>query len=91
VLRPLREQRWHREAACVRVRRRQRRSVWGGRRPGGACTSAREERGRPGGPAEGRWADWPVGRHGGEGWWAAAGSKTGNGPKFKKKFFSNIN
>jgi hypothetical protein len=25
---------------------------------GGACTSVREERGRPGGPAKGHWAGW---------------------------------
>jgi hypothetical protein len=32
---------------------------------GGARTSVREERGRPGGPAEGHWAGWPMGRRGG--------------------------
>jgi hypothetical protein len=58
---------------------------------GGARMSAREERGRPGGPVEGHWAGWLVGQRGGEVRWAAAGSKTGNGPKFKKKFFSNFN
>jgi hypothetical protein len=58
---------------------------------GGARTSAREERGKPGGPVKGHWAGWPMGRCGGEGRWAAAGSKIGNGPKFKKKFFSNFN
>jgi hypothetical protein len=58
---------------------------------GGACTSVREERGRPGGLPEGYWAGWPMGRRGDEGRWAVAGSKTGNGPKSKKKFFSNFN
>jgi hypothetical protein len=29
---------------------------------GGACTSVREEKGRPGGPAEGHWAGCPVGQ-----------------------------
>jgi hypothetical protein len=53
--------------------------------------SAREERGRPGGLAKGHWAGWPVSQRGGEGRWAAAGSKTGNEPKFKRKFFSNFN
>jgi hypothetical protein len=54
-------------------------------------TAAVAERGRPGGPSEGHWAGWPVGRRGGEGRWATARSKTGNGPKFKMKFFSNFN
>jgi hypothetical protein len=58
---------------------------------GGARTLAREETGRPGGAAECHWAGWPVGRCGGEGRWAVAGSKTRNGPKLKKKFFSNFN
>jgi hypothetical protein len=58
---------------------------------GGACTSAKEERGRPGGSAEGHWVGRLVGRHGGEGTGAATGSKTGDGPKFKKNFFSNFN
>jgi hypothetical protein len=56
-----------------------------------ARTSAREERGRLGGPAEGHWASWPVGQRGGEGRWAATGSKTRDGPKFKKNFFLNFN
>jgi hypothetical protein len=58
---------------------------------GGACTSAREERGRLGGLAVGHWACWPVGRRVGGGRWAAAWSKIRNGPKFQKKFFSNFN
>jgi hypothetical protein len=58
---------------------------------GGARTSAGEKRGRPGGPAEGHWACWPVGRRWEEGRWAAAGSKIGDGPKLKKKFLSNFN
>jgi hypothetical protein len=58
---------------------------------GGACTSAREERGRPGGSAEGHWAGRLVGRCGGEGTWAAARSKTRDWPKFKKNFFLNFN
>jgi hypothetical protein len=58
---------------------------------GGALTSVREERGRPGGLAVGHWAGWPVGRRGGGGRWAAAGSKIRNGPKFQKKNFSNFN
>jgi hypothetical protein len=33
------------------------------------------------------WASWQVGRHWGEGRWAATGPKTEDGPKFKKKFF----
>jgi hypothetical protein len=40
---------------------------------GGAHTSARKERGRPGGLAEGHCAGWLVGRRGGEGRWAMAG------------------
>jgi hypothetical protein len=55
---------------------------------GGARTSVREERERP---AEGHWACWPVSQRGGQGRWAMAGSKIGDGPKFKKKFFSNFN
>jgi hypothetical protein len=43
---------------------------------GGAPTLVRGERGRTGGPAEGHWAGWPVGRHGGKGRWATARSKT---------------
>jgi hypothetical protein len=53
----------------------------------GARTSSREERGRPGGPAEGHLAGW----RGGEGRCAVAASKTGDGPNFKKNFFSNFN
>jgi hypothetical protein len=64
---------------------------------GGACTSAREGRERPGGPAEGHWAGWPVDRHGGEGRWAAAGLKgrmgwlaaVPIGPKVKENSFPN--
>jgi hypothetical protein len=60
---------------------------------GRACTSAREERERS---AEGHWAGWPVGRHGGERRWATAGLKgrmgrlaAGSiGPKVMEKFFS---
>jgi hypothetical protein len=85
VLRALQDWRRCREAACVHVRRRQQRSARGGRRPSRARTSAREERGRPGGPTEGHWAGWLVGQRGGEGRWAAAGSKTRNGPKFQKE------
>jgi hypothetical protein len=51
----------------------------------------REERGRSGGPVEGHWASWPVGRCRGEGMWAVAWSKTGDGPKFKNNFFTNFN
>jgi hypothetical protein len=54
---------------------------------GGVCTSAREERGRPGGPA-GRWASGPARGRGelGRGWvenqrWA----------KVQKKIFLNFN
>jgi hypothetical protein len=42
---------------------------------GGARTSAREGRERPGGLAEGHRAGWPVDRHGGEGRWPVAGPK----------------
>jgi hypothetical protein len=50
--------------------------------------SAGEEDGRAG-PAcqRGRKGEGRVGRRGGEGRWAAAGSKTGNGPKLKKNLF----
>jgi hypothetical protein len=58
---------------------------------GGACTSAKKERERPGRPAEGHWAGWPVGLHKGEGRWAMVGSKTGDGPKLRKNFFLNFN
>jgi hypothetical protein len=85
------ERRQRREAACVHVRWRRRRSARGRRRPGGARTSAREERERPGGPTDGHWAGWTVGRRGGEGRWAVIGSKTGDGPNFKRNFFSNFN
>jgi hypothetical protein len=43
------------------------------------------------GGGEGQVGRLAVGRRGGEGRWAAAGSKTRNGPKFKKNFFSNFN
>jgi hypothetical protein len=42
---------------------------------GEARTSAREGRERPGGPTEGHWAGWPMGRRGGEGRWATARPK----------------
>jgi hypothetical protein len=52
---------------------------------GRARTLAREERGRPGGRPK---TTGPARRRGEGG---AAGLKTRNGPKFKKKFFSNFN
>jgi hypothetical protein len=64
---------------------------------GGARTSAREGRERPGGPAKGHWAGWPVGQREGEGRWAAAGPKGRMGrlaarpigPKVKENSFPN--
>jgi hypothetical protein len=53
--------------------------------------SAGEEKGKLGGPAEGHWVGWPMGRCWGEGRWAVAGSKSEDGPKLKKKFLSNFN
>jgi hypothetical protein len=38
-----------------------------------------------GGEGKAGWDGWPVGQRGGEGRWATAGSKTGNGPKFQKE------
>jgi hypothetical protein len=43
------------------------------------------------GGGEGQVGRLAVGRRGGEGSCATAGSKTRNGPKFKKNFFSNFN
>jgi hypothetical protein len=80
---------------CVgyRKRGRRRRPIKEGEAEDGGAQSAcpREERGRPGGPAEGHKTGWSVGRRGGEGRWALARSKTGDGPKFKKNYFSNFN
>jgi hypothetical protein len=63
---------------------------------GGARTSAREGRERPGGPAEGHWAGWPVDRHGGEGRWAGWAERSDGlagrwpiGPKAKENSFPN--
>jgi hypothetical protein len=58
---------------------------------GGARMLVREERGRSGGPVEGHWASWPLGRCRGEGRWVVAWSKTGDGPKYKNNFFTNFN
>jgi hypothetical protein len=67
-----------REAACAR-------DGGSGGRPG-------EEDDRAGPARQQGWrGEGRVGRCRGEGRWAAAGSKTGNGPMFKKKFFSNFN
>jgi hypothetical protein len=52
----------------------------GGRRGQGPHVSEGEE-------GKAMWASWQVGRHWGEGRWAATGPKTEDGPKFKKKFF----
>jgi hypothetical protein len=67
-------------------------------RRGGARRTAvlgRLDRGREMrvGPAHQRGRRWEeqVGQRWEEGRWAAAGSKTGDGPKFKKKFLLNFN
>jgi hypothetical protein len=79
VLRPLRERRQHREAACAHARQWRRQSAWGRRRgrrekgrvgrpkatgPAGRWADAGEREGGPRLDRKAGWAGWPLGRLG---------------------------